>query len=190
MTTPPWHHACQLTLITSIEVNLASPSRQRAAACGTCRISGAFCCRALFLKHVLQRHMFYPCSSVSPACVWHRRSRSMQPEPRCSLCKHQHKARKWARTPPSFAFNSIYVWVWYPAQAAPVMYGIFNVRRERMWFEFGRGRSLLLWIELKFLHIWWSRAAELVWTGADYAAQLSDLVECAPWAMWSKLHFY
>lgn len=49
-----------------------------------------------------------------------------------------------------------------PAQAALVMYGNFNVRWERMWFEFGCGRSSLLWIELKFLHIWWSRAAELV----------------------------
>lgn len=67
---------------------------------------------------------------------------------------------------------------------------MFNVRWERMWFEFGCGRSLLLWIELKFLHIWWSRAAELVWTGADYTAQLSDLVERTPWAMWDKLHIY
>lgn len=101
------------------------------------------------VKHVMQRPMFYLCSSVSPACLIPYEQVDAAGATLFPLQTAAQGQEMSSNPPPSFAFNSIYVWVWYLAQAALVMHDIFNVRWERMWFEFGCGRSLLLWIELK-----------------------------------------
>lgn len=149
MTTPPWHHICQLTLITSIEVNLPSPYWRLLVIHAECQV--LFVARFVFkssqtcyaASHVLSVQLCLACVFDT---VWAGRCSRSHAVP---FANSSTRPGNELEPPPSFAFNSIYVWVWYLAQAALVMHDIFNVRWERMWFEFGCGRSLLLWIELK-----------------------------------------
>lgn len=191
MTTPPWHHICQLTLITSIEVNLPSPYWRLLVIHAECQV--LFVARFVFkssqtcyaASHVLSVQLCLACVFDT---VWAGRCSRSHAVP---FANSSTRPGNELEPPPRHLRLTAFM------SGFDISLRLRSSCTTFLMFD-GRGCGLNLVVvglcyyglNWRLLHIWWRRAAELVWTGADYTAQLSDLVERTPRAMWYKLHIY